>query len=106
MDVIYNTEKHKIYVVCEYCAATLTDILARADGGKLPLSQSQRYFRQLVKGLRYLHANSVIHRDIKPGNLLITIDETIKISDFGVSEEIDRYAATDTLTTSSGSPAF
>jgi serine/threonine-protein kinase 11 len=60
--------------------------MSRAPQKKLPQCQAQRYFKQLISGLGYLHANSVIHRDIKPGNLLITIDETVKISDFGVAE--------------------
>ncbi|KAI3631570.1 hypothetical protein MIR68_010453 [Amoeboaphelidium protococcarum] len=106
MDVIVKKEKQKIYVVFEYCATTLSEIIGRSSEGKLPLSQSQRYFKQMMKGLRYLHANSVIHRDIKPGNLLVTIDDTIKISDFGVAEEVSRYSPNDNLTTSSGSPAF
>ena len=50
------------------------------------LTRRDRYFRQIVAGLQYLHSSSVIHRDIKAGNLLITIDETVKISDFGVAE--------------------
>lgn len=86
MDVIYKKEKNKIYVVFEYCATTLQEMMSRAPQKKLPQCQAQRYFKQLISGLGYLHANSVIHRDIKPGNLLITIDETVKISDFGVAE--------------------
>ena len=42
----------------------------------------------------------MIHKDIKPGNLLVTIDETIKITDFGVAEQIDRFAPDDTSYTS------
>lgn len=53
---------------------------------KMPLFQAHRYFLQLIDGLEYLHGKGVIHKDIKPGNLLITLDDTLKISDFGVAE--------------------
>lgn len=45
-----------------------------------------RYFLQLIDGLEYLHSKGVVHKDIKPGNLLLTLDGTLKISDFGVAE--------------------
>lgn len=53
---------------------------------KLPLFQAHRYFVQLLDGLEYLHGQGVIHKDIKPGNLLLTLDHSLKISDFGVAE--------------------
>ena len=45
-----------------------------------------RYFCQLVDGLEYLHSQGIIHKDIKPSNLLLTNDGTLKISDLGVAE--------------------
>ena len=45
-----------------------------------------RYFCQLVDGLEYLHSQGIVHKDIKPGNLLLTTGGTLKISDLGVAE--------------------
>lgn len=56
--------------------------------------------------MKYLHGKGIVHHDVKPANLLINFDDTIKISDFGVAEEISMYNADDKLCSSSGTPAF
>ena len=47
-------------------------------------SLSHLYFAQLLSGLTYIHTQGVAHRDLKPENLLLSIDGTLKISDFGL----------------------
>ncbi|XP_061390098.1 serine/threonine-protein kinase stk11 [Musca vetustissima] len=106
LDVLYNDEKQKMYLIMEYCVGGLQEMLDNAPEKKIPLFQAHRYFRQLVNGLEYLHGMRVIHKDIKPGNLLLTLDETLKISDFGVAEQLELFAPDDTCTTGQGSPAF
>ena len=46
---------------------------------------SHKYFKQLLAGTEYLHEQGVVHRDIKPDNLLIDSDDNLKISDFGLA---------------------
>lgn len=69
-------------------AYVFQEMLDSVPEKKMPLFQAHRYFLQLIDGLEYLHGKGVIHKDIKPGNLLITLDDTLKISDFGVAEVI------------------
>lgn len=106
VDVLYNDEKQKMYLVMEFCVGVLQDMLESSPGKKFPLRQAHDYFSQLVDGLEYLHGQGVVHKDIKPGNLLLTLDQTLKITDFGVAEALDMFSPEDTCTAGQGSPAF
>ncbi|CUM64149.1 uncharacterized protein PRCAT00001741001 [Priceomyces carsonii] len=54
------------------------------------LSESKDFiFKQIVKGVDYIHQHGIVHRDLKPENFLIDIDGKIKIADFGYSLRID-----------------
>jgi len=106
VDILYNEEKQKLYIVMEYCVTVLQELFDRAPDHKLPISQAHYYFVQLIEGLEYLHSQGIIHKDIKPSNLLINNANTIKITDLGVSELLDPYNPNDWCTTSQGSPAF
>lgn len=106
IEVFYNEEKGKIYMVLEYCCAVLKDMLDQSPMKKFPPWQAHFYFNQLMSGLEYLHSHRVIHKDIKPGNLLLDTAGVLKIADFGVAEALDLFAPNDTITTSQGTPAF
>lgn len=106
MDVLYNEEKQKMYLIMEYCVGGLQEMLDSVPEKKLPMHQAHDYFIQLLDGLEYLHGQGIVHKDIKPGNLLLTLDHTLKISDFGVAEALDVFAPNDDCTAGQGSPAF
>lgn len=106
LDVLYNEEKQKMYLIMEYCVGGLQEMLESVPSKKLPLFQAHKYFIQLIDGLEYLHGRGIIHKDIKPGNLLLTFHNTLKISDFGVAEALDSFSYTDICTIGQGSPAF
>jgi serine/threonine-protein kinase len=76
------------YFVMEYLKGTdLSETLGLA--GALPPSRALRYAIQVCEGLAYAHARDIVHRDMKPANLLITPDDNVKIVDFGIARITD-----------------
>lgn len=71
--------------VMEYCAGgdLYTLILA---AGTLQVLEADCYFKQLMRGVEYMHEMGVAHRDLKPENLLLTTHGALKITDFGNGE--------------------
>lgn len=86
VDVLYNHEKQKMYLIMEFCVGSLQGMLESTPKKRFPLFQAHGYFLQLTDGLEYLHSMRIIHKDIKPGNLLLTLEGNLKISDLGVAE--------------------
>lgn len=73
------------YIVLEYLSGG--DLAARCRKQPLSLDEALYYLEQVSAGLAHAHACHVIHRDIKPQNLLLTADgRTVKIADFGVAK--------------------
>ncbi len=73
------------YIVLEYLGGGDLALLCR--GEPLKLDRALFYLQQICAGLAHAHESGVIHRDIKPQNLLLTADhETLKIADFGVAK--------------------
>lgn len=70
--------------VMEYCQGG--DLFSAIMSGHMTEIEMACCFKQMMKGIAYLHSVGVAHRDIKPENLLLTLDGTLKITDFGVSD--------------------
>jgi len=80
---LLKTTNH-LNMILEYVeGGSLSQVLS--SYGFFPESLAAIYLEQVLIGLRYLHSQSVIHRDIKGGNLLITKNGRVKVADFGIA---------------------
>lgn len=74
--------------IMEYCSGgdVYTRVRSVGGGRGLCADEADCYFKQLLRGLEYLHKTGVAHRDLKPDNLLLTRRGCLKIADFGNAE--------------------
>ena len=104
-DVILDKGKSKINIVLEYC---LKGDLAKFQN-KRPLNEIyvQNFIYQLASGLKYLRDMNILHRDLKPQNLLVNENLNLKISDFGLAKQYQTNTIDKTLKqTFCGSPIY
>lgn len=72
---------------------SLKDLLS---GGRLPLEEALRVAGEILEGLAVLHGLGIVHRDVKPGNVLLAADGSVRLADFGLARrlEVDETRAT------------
>ncbi len=73
--------------------------------GRIPVETGVGYVLQVLSALAHAHANSVLHRDVKPGNIVIAPDGTVKLTDFGLARQTANPRLTQTGTPA-GSPYY
>ncbi|KAF8292871.1 putative ULK family serine/threonine-protein kinase [Trypanosoma cruzi] len=94
--------QQEFVVVMEYAQGELFEILE--DDKKLPEDVVQRISKQLVQALYYLHSNRIMHRDMKPQNILIGQNGSVKLADFGFARSMSYN--TMVLTSIKGTPLY
>nr|XP_046257142.1 STE20-like serine/threonine-protein kinase isoform X2 [Scatophagus argus] len=75
----------KLWILIEFCAGGAVDAIMLELERPLTEPQIRVVCRQTLEALIYLHENKIIHRDLKAGNILLSLDGEVKLADFGVS---------------------
>ena len=87
----YNTfvQDDHICIIMEYCSkGTLESVIKQSNTS---VENIWKYTAQICSGLKYLHTNNIIHRDLKCSNIMIDSQNNIQIIDFGVSKILNNY---------------
>ena len=83
------------YIVMEYInGETLKEVIK--GKGKLTVDETKNYSLQIAEALQHAHQNHIVHRDIKPHNIMITNDNRVKVTDFGIARAVTSSTVTTT----------
>lgn len=94
-------DKHPFIIMAYYEGQTLAQILST---GLTSLPQSLDLLLQIARGLAAAHVRNIVHRDVKPTNIIVTRDQVAKIVDFGLARVVANSSATQTMQTSGTLP--
>ena len=92
------------FIVMDYVeGTTLRRRILEASGAPLPMDEVVSVTRQVCAALHYAHQENVLHRDVKPGNIMICADGSALVADFGIAKAADAATVT---TVMPGTPAY
>ena len=92
-DFGFDERQHQHFIVMEHVPGHSCAELLR-DQGHLDVDFAVEILTQACRGLEYAHRNGVVHRDVKPGNLLVSDAQVVKLADFGIARATDQSSIT------------
>jgi eukaryotic-like serine/threonine-protein kinase len=92
-DFGFDERQRQHFIVMEHVSGHSCAELLR-DHGPMEVDQAVDVITQACRGLDYAHRNGVVHRDVKPGNLLVSDSDVVKLADFGIARATDQSSIT------------
>lgn len=85
-DICENPDTLSPYIVMEYVAGRSLEEILSTEGASMPVDTALRLIQEVAEALDYGHSQGVVHRDVKPSNIIIGQDGHPKIADFGIAQ--------------------
>ena len=101
--------EHSIWIVMEYCDLEDRNKFFEKYHRKLDTNKKVKIMSQISKGIAFLHTQNIVHRDIKPGNILLKSENAkvmVKLGNFGLSKFLDPNDITSSMSSNVGTQWF
>ena len=92
-DFGFDERQGQHFIVMEHVTGHSCAEILR-DHGRMEVDRAVDVVSQACRGLDYAHRNGVVHRDVKPGNLLVSDSDVVKLADFGIARATDQSSIT------------
>lgn len=100
-------DEYKHYIVMEYVEGqTLKQIIRSYNNEPMPVSRALDLMIQVCNGIGYAHRAELVHCDVKPQNIIVTVDERVKVADFGIARAISTATQVQQVSQVWGTPQY
>lgn len=101
----FGLDKNQLYIVMEYVPGTELKTIMRQKG-QFPVEEAISLISQACAGIGYAHRAGLIHCDVKPQNILVTPDQRVKVTDFGIARALSTIRPDEQHEVVWGSPQY
>lgn len=100
-------DEYKHFIVMEFVEGkTLKEIIRSYKGDPMPISRALDLIIQVCNGIGYAHRANLVHCDVKPQNMIVTVDDQVKVADFGIARAISTATQVQQVSQVWGTPQY
>jgi len=100
-------DEYKHYIVMEFVEGqTLKEIIRSRNEEPMPISRALDLMIQVCNGIGYAHRANLVHCDVKPQNIIVTVDDQVKVADFGIARAISTATQVQQVSQVWGTPQY